>query len=72
MRAGDHQCWLPYDTPGATRRFLQRHRPAVGVLMETEVWPNLLLQAHARGVPMVLANARLSERSARKGERLSA
>ena len=72
LRAGDHQCWLPYDTPGATRRFLQRHRPAVGVLMETEVWPNLLLQAHGRGVPMVLANARLSERSARKGERLSA
>ena len=72
LRAGDHQCWLPYDTPGATRRFLKRHRPAVGVLMETEVWPNLLLQAHGCGVPMVLANARLSERSARKGERLSA
>ncbi|HET9208288.1 MAG TPA: 3-deoxy-D-manno-octulosonic acid transferase [Burkholderiaceae bacterium] len=72
LRAGDHQCWLPYDTPGATRRFLRRHRPAVGVLMETEVWPNLLLQAHGAGVPMVLANARLSERSARKGQRLSA
>jgi len=72
LRAGDHQCWLPYDTPGATRRFLQRHRPAVGVLMETEVWPQLILQAHAAGVPMVLANARLSERSARKGARLSA
>jgi len=40
--------------------------------METEVWPNLLQQAHGRGVPMALANARLSERSARKGERLSA
>ncbi|MCW5659647.1 MAG: 3-deoxy-D-manno-octulosonic acid transferase [Burkholderiaceae bacterium] len=72
LRAGDHQCWLPYDTPGATRRFVQRHRPAVGVLMETEVWPNLILQAHEAGVPMVLANARLSERSARKGRRLSA
>jgi 3-deoxy-D-manno-octulosonic-acid transferase len=71
LRAGDHQCWLPYDTPGATRRFLQRHQPALGVLMETEVWPNLIVQAHRAGVPMVLANARLSERSARKGQRLS-
>ena len=71
LRDGDHQCWLPYDTPGATRRFLQRHQPAVGVLMETEVWPALILQAHHAGVPMVLANARLSERSARKGERLA-
>jgi 3-deoxy-D-manno-octulosonic-acid transferase len=72
LRDGDHQCWLPYDTPGAARRFLLRHQPAVGVLMETEVWPNLIVQAHRSGVPMVLANARLSERSARKGQRLSA
>lgn len=72
LRDGDHQCWLPYDTPGAVRRFLRRHRPAVGVLMETEVWPNLILCAHGSGVPMVLANARLSERSARKGRRLAA
>jgi len=69
-REGDHQCWLPYDTPGAVRRFLRRHQPAVGVLMETEVWPNLIDQAVHHGVPMVLANARLSERSARKGRRL--
>jgi 3-deoxy-D-manno-octulosonic-acid transferase len=72
LRDGDHQCWLPYDTPGATRRFLQRLRPAVGVLMETEVWPNLIHQAARQRVPMVLANARLSERSARKGRRASA
>jgi 3-deoxy-D-manno-octulosonic-acid transferase len=71
LRADDHQRWLPYDTPGATRRFLRRHRPAVGVLMETEVWPNLIVQAHDAGVPMVLANARLSERSARKARRLT-
>jgi len=44
----------------------------VGVLMETEVWPNLIDQAARHGVPMVLANARLSERSARKGRRLAA
>jgi 3-deoxy-D-manno-octulosonic-acid transferase len=70
LRPGDVQAWLPYDTPGAVRRFLQRHQPAVGVLMETEIWPNLLLAAHESGVPMVLANARLSERSMAKGRRL--
>lgn len=72
LRPGDLQAWLPYDTPGAVRRFLRRHRPAVGVLMETEVWPNLLRAAAGQGVPMVLANARLSERSAAKGRRLRA
>ena len=72
MRNGDRQSWLPLDTPGAVRRFLLRTRPAIGVLMETEIWPNLLHEAEERGVPMVLANARLSERSARRGERLAA
>jgi len=70
LQPGDTQAWLPYDTPGSVRRFLQRHRPAVGVLMETEIWPNLLLGARAAGVPMVLANARLSEKSQAKGRRL--
>lgn len=72
LQAGDVQTWLPYDTPGATRRFLRRFRPQVGVLMETEVWPNLLAAAEALRVPMVLANARLSERSERKGRRFGA
>jgi 3-deoxy-D-manno-octulosonic-acid transferase len=54
------------------RRFLARQRPALGVLMETETWPNLLLEAQAAGVGMVLANARLSERSLAKGLRLDA
>ena len=71
LRPGDRQVWLPIDTPGAVRRFLERQRPAVGVLMETEVWPNLQAQAAVAGVPMVLANARLSERSAAKGQRLT-
>ena len=70
LREGDLQAWLPYDSPGAVRRFLRAHRPALGVLMETEVWPTLLEQAQALGVTMVLANARLSERSLRKGRRL--
>jgi 3-deoxy-D-manno-octulosonic-acid transferase len=54
------------------RRFLVHFRPAVGVLMETEVWPNLLAAADALDVPMVLANARLSERSQRRGRRFEA
>lgn len=72
LQAGDAQAWLPYDTPGAVRRFLRAHRPAAGVLMETEVWPALLAEAQAAGVPLVLANARLSARSAAKGRRLRA
>lgn len=72
LRAGDVQAWLPYDTPSATRRFIARFRPAVGVLMETEVWPNLLYAAQRGGVPVVLANARLSARSLRRGQRLNA
>ena len=69
---GDAQAWLPYDTPGAVRRFLRTHQPALGVVMETEIWPNLLQGAQVAGVPMVLANARLSARSAAKGRRLAA
>ena len=72
LQPGDRQAWLPIDTPGAVRRFLQRQRPALGVLMETEVWPNLQVQAQRSGVPVVLANARLSQRSAAKGRRLAA
>ena len=71
-RPGDLQVWLPYDTPGAVRRFLRRHRPVVGVLMETEIWPNLLAAAREAQVPMVLANARLSAKSLAKGLRLDA
>jgi 3-deoxy-D-manno-octulosonic-acid transferase len=69
LREGDTQAWLPIDTPGATRRFLAKHQPRVGILMETEVWPNLIDQARRAGIPMVLANARLSERSLAKGLR---
>ena len=72
LQPGDRQRWLPWDSGGATRRFLAHHRPRIGVLMETEVWPNLLHAARAAGVPMVLANARLSARSLRRGERLGA
>ena len=63
LRPGDLQAWLPWDTPQAVRRFLAHFRPRAGVLMETEVWPNLVAECRARRVPLVLANARLSEKS---------
>ncbi|KQV46271.1 3-deoxy-D-manno-octulosonic acid transferase [Pelomonas sp. Root1217] len=72
LQDGDAQAWLPYDTPGAVRRFLRHWQPRVGVLMETEVWPTLQREAEKAGVPMVLANARLSEKSLRQGRRLAA
>ena len=57
--------FLPYDYPESVQGFLERFRPRLGVLMETELWPNLLAQCEAHGVPVVLANARMSEKSAR-------
>ena len=71
LQPGDAQLWLPYDTPGAVRRFFAGQQPAVGVLIETETWPNLLHAARACGVRVVLANARLSERSLASAERLA-
>ena len=55
--------YLPYDLPGVLKRFFNKIHPRVGVIMETELWPNLVYQAHAAKVPLLLANARLSERS---------
>ena len=71
LRPGDIQSWLPWDTPGAVRDFLDHFRPRIGVLMETEVWPNLVAQCKARGVPLMLANARLSEKSLQQALALS-
>ena len=72
LRDGDAQLWLPFDLPGAVDRFLRHADPAVGVLMETEIWPNLLAIAAGRGVPVLVANARMSERSRRRGRRVDA
>ncbi|HEY9103574.1 lipid IV(A) 3-deoxy-D-manno-octulosonic acid transferase [Chitinimonas sp.] len=57
--------YLPYDLPFAVRRFLRHFRPKFGVLMEMEIWPNLLHGAAEAGVPLYLVNARLSEKSLR-------
>ena len=57
--------YLPYDYPAAVARFLTRFKPSLGILMETEIWFNLVRDCAQRGVPLLLANARLSEKSAR-------
>ncbi|TZG07852.1 MULTISPECIES: 3-deoxy-D-manno-octulosonic acid transferase [Comamonas] len=63
LHPGDVQVWLPWDSLGATRRFVAQFQPAVGVLMETEIWPNLIAACTNTGIPLALANARLNEKS---------
>jgi 3-deoxy-D-manno-octulosonic-acid transferase len=62
--------FLPYDTPGSVRRFLDRVRPRVAVILETELWPNLVRGCVRRGVPVVFASARLTARSLTRYNRL--
>lgn len=62
--------YLPYDTPWAVRRFLNHYSPVIGLIMETELWPNLIAIGRKRGIPLLLVNARLSARSARRYRRL--
>lgn len=61
---GVFHSYIPYDLPGATSRIIKRLQPSVLILMETELWPNLVHYCHKRGVKIILANARLSEKSA--------
>lgn len=65
------RAWLPYDTPGAVARFLDHWRPSLGLLMETELWPNLTLACVRRQIPLALINGRLSEKSARAYRRFA-
>ena len=65
------RCYLPYDYPGAVARFLDHFRPRVGLLIETEIWANLIHACRTRGVPLHLVNARLSEKSFAKYRRFS-
>ncbi|MBZ0096243.1 MAG: lipid IV(A) 3-deoxy-D-manno-octulosonic acid transferase [Sulfuricella sp.] len=60
------QCYLPYDFPFAAKRFLRHFKPEIGLLMETEIWFNLVRTCKKAGVPLLLVNARMSEKSARK------
>lgn len=70
FQAGVSHAYLPYDLPGAVRRFLDAVTPRVAIVMEREIWPNLFDECRRRGIAVVLASARLSERSARRHRRL--
>jgi 3-deoxy-D-manno-octulosonic-acid transferase len=63
--------YLPYDMPSAVKRFLRRTHPTLAIIMETELWPNLLYYTHHNGISILLANARLSERSLQGYQRIS-
>lgn len=73
-RLGDKvsHCYAPYDFPWAVDAFLDSARPRALILVETELWPNLVLRSRRRGIPVVLVNGRLSERSARGYARIGA
>jgi 3-deoxy-D-manno-octulosonic-acid transferase len=63
--------YLPYDFPGAAGRFVDHHRPVMGLLMETELWPNLIQACRERAIALYLVNARLSEKSHARYRRFS-
>jgi 3-deoxy-D-manno-octulosonic-acid transferase len=64
--------YAPYDLPGSVRRFFKKIQPVVGIIMETEIWPNLLHQASHRGVKVLISNMRLSETSFRRYQKFPA
>lgn len=64
-------CYLPYDLPGAVGRFLDRTRPRAAIIMETEIWPTLYHALGSRGIPLVMASARVSTRSVDRYRRLA-
>lgn len=65
-----HHVYLPYDLPCAMNRFLNTVQPKLVIVMETELWPNMITALHRRNIPLVIANARLSARSAKGYARL--
>ena len=71
LQPGDVQVWQPWDTPGVVQRFLAHFKPQLGLVLETEVWPNWVVQCQRAQVPLVLVNARLSDKSLRQAQRLS-
>jgi 3-deoxy-D-manno-octulosonic-acid transferase len=72
MQSGDVQVWQPWDTVGAVKRFVQHFQPRMGLLIETEVWPNMVTTCKRLQVPLCLVNARLSDKSLHQALRLSA
>jgi 3-deoxy-D-manno-octulosonic-acid transferase len=58
--------YVPFDLPGSVRRFFERIKPCIAIIIETELWPNLYAECGRRGIPLVLASARISPRSVRR------
>jgi 3-deoxy-D-manno-octulosonic-acid transferase len=71
LREGDVQVWQPWDSQAAVARFFAHFQPRLGLLLETEVWPNSVACAQARGVPLALVNARLSAKSLQRAARMA-
>jgi 3-deoxy-D-manno-octulosonic-acid transferase len=71
LQEGDVQVWQPWDTPATVQRFLTQFKPRVGIILETELWPNWVAQCNKAHVPLVLVNARMSEKSMNQALRLS-
>ena len=71
LAEGDLQVWQPWDTPSAVERFLTQFHPAIGLLVETEIWPNMVAQCSSANVPLCLVNARLSEKSLAQAQRVA-
>ena len=71
LQDGDLQVWQPWDTPAAVQRFLTQFKPRVGIILETELWPNWVAQCNKAHVPLVLVNARMSEKSMHQAQRLA-
>lgn len=71
LQPGDVQVWQPWDSPAAVARFFNHFRPRLGLLMETEIWPNTVAAARARAMPLVLVNGRLSDKSLQQALRIA-
>lgn len=71
LQPGDVQVWQPWDSRAAVGRFFRHFKPRLGLLMETEIWPNMVAAAGARAMPLVLVNGRLSEKSLQQALRMA-
>jgi 3-deoxy-D-manno-octulosonic-acid transferase len=69
LQEGDIQVWQAWDSPEVVERFLTAFKPRIGLLLETEVWPQLIHKAQEKGIPIMLINARMSEKSLHQAQR---
>lgn len=70
LPAGAFHQFIPLDGPGAVKRFFKHWKPDLGLLCESEIWPNLMIEAHRRNIPLGIINGRMSDRSFRRWSRL--